>query len=690
MMAADAIAQEGFSTYEDPERFDCPVGTAYDGAGREFVWEQGGRVWVIQDGVRAAEPLIDLTEEVGKWFHIGLVGLALDPAFLDNGRIYLFYAVDRHYLLAYGTDDYVPGKKLPYKASIGRITRYTADAATGFSTLVPGSRKVLLGETKESGVPILHDSHGVGALAFGEDGTLLAAVGDSASYAYVDAGNAPDTYHAQAIADGILRPDENVGAFRAQMVTSLCGKILRLDPETGDGVASNPFFNAADPRAPESRVWSLGLRNPFRFFVMPGTGNADPAAGDPGTLFIGDVGWLKWEELDIAEEGGQNFGWPIYEGFEKHDGYAAALTENPETPHPNAGLPGCTVPVLRFQDLLATPKAGGALAFPDPCNPALPLPAGVRTFAHTRPALDIQHGYANVRVPDGFDPLGNPKHRKLPEAAGFFATCIALGTFHDGAGFPPEFGPSVFVGDYRFGWIARLKFNAANEVTGFENFALFPARIASVAHDPVANAIVATDPDAGLVRRISPGEGRAIWRATGAAGADRGGGIRPRRAGRRLSGWRQRDQFGRRVPPGRRRRSGANARQRRRVQCLPVRRQRMARIHRGGRAGDLRFSRAGGQRSGLSGRPLLFDQWRPGRHAARVVDRRCPALGDADAARRAARLERRGDDPRPRRRPEREPQLDRVRAENRRRLGGASAVRRRTRVDPGADRGGGV
>ena len=53
-----------------------------------------------------------------------------------------------------------------------------------------------------------------------------------------------------------MRAEENVGAFRSQMVDSLAGKVLRLDPETCDGVPSNPFYSAAAPRAAKSRVWS--------------------------------------------------------------------------------------------------------------------------------------------------------------------------------------------------------------------------------------------------------------------------------------------------------------------------------------------------------------------------------------------------------------------------------------------------
>ncbi len=35
---------------------------------------------------------------------------------------------------------------------------------------------------------------------------------------------------------------------------------------------------------------------------------------DSGVLFIGDVGQDLYEEVDLAHNGGENFGWPIVEG----------------------------------------------------------------------------------------------------------------------------------------------------------------------------------------------------------------------------------------------------------------------------------------------------------------------------------------------------------------------------------------
>ncbi len=67
-------------------------------------------------------------------------------------------------------------------------------------------------------------------------------------------------------------------------------------------ISINPFYNG-DPDSNRSKVYQLGLRNPFRITV-------DPRNGD---LYVGDVGWTQWEEINSAGAGA-NFGWPYYEG----------------------------------------------------------------------------------------------------------------------------------------------------------------------------------------------------------------------------------------------------------------------------------------------------------------------------------------------------------------------------------------
>ena len=200
----------------------------------------------------------------------GLLGFVLDPDYLNNGYFYLFYVVDRHHLLHFGTREYDASITSENEATIARITRYQADANKGFKEIVPDSRKVLVGQNiSDRSFPILMASHGVGTLAFGTDGTLLASGGDAGAFERADIGSADETYFAQALKDGIIQEKENVGSFRAQLIDNLSGKMIRIDPQTGGGVSSNPFYDANNPRAPQSRVWGLGLPKSLPFCTSP-------------------------------------------------------------------------------------------------------------------------------------------------------------------------------------------------------------------------------------------------------------------------------------------------------------------------------------------------------------------------------------------------------------------------------------
>jgi len=81
-------------------------------------------------------------------------------------------------------------------------------------------------------------------------------------------------------------------------------------------VPGNPFYSSPDANA--RRIVAYGLRNPFRFTQRPGTDE----------LWIGDVGWNTWEEIDRvvspASATASNFGWPCYEGASPQSGYQGA------------------------------------------------------------------------------------------------------------------------------------------------------------------------------------------------------------------------------------------------------------------------------------------------------------------------------------------------------------------------------
>ena len=116
-----------------------------------------------------------------------------------------------------GKSNYNPNSNEYNRATIGRITRYTARASDGFHSVDPASRTILLGESASTGFPILSFTHGIGSLVFATDGTLLASCGDAAGLS--DGGSDNTSYYSQGLSEGIIKPKENIGAFRSQLVS---------------------------------------------------------------------------------------------------------------------------------------------------------------------------------------------------------------------------------------------------------------------------------------------------------------------------------------------------------------------------------------------------------------------------------------------------------------------------------------
>ncbi|MDF1798495.1 MAG: PQQ-dependent sugar dehydrogenase [Planctomycetota bacterium] len=462
-----------------------PIDLAFLPDGRLLVAEKAGLVWMVDAGVKSTAPVLDLSEEVGDAGSRGLKSLVVDPDFANNGLVYLFYDVDRHHLFFFGTVQYDPLVSDNTGASVARISRFALNPSDNFTSMVPGSRTVLVGETASTGIPLI-GGHQSGMLCFGDDGSLLASCGDGAPAEFDIGGGAAN---AAAIAEGILTPDQDVGAFRAQQVNSLNGKVLRLNPANGDGLANNPHFDPLAPRAARSRMWARGLRNPFRIEVVPGSATASQ---QPGAILIGDVGHTKWEEINRATEGGMNFGWPLYEGMGPLPDFKSLTTPNPAAPNPLFGVGTCTQAFFTFQELLA-PSSQVPVIWRNPCDLSQQVPASAYPSVHTRPDIDWNHvGPARAKA---FDAFGNPTSFVVDDplspikGESFKGSCAMGGVWYSTGNYPDTFNRSYLFSDYADSWIKNLGFDPAGQPRKIGKVAEAIGKVVAMETDPISGDV---------------------------------------------------------------------------------------------------------------------------------------------------------------------------------------------------------
>jgi glucose/arabinose dehydrogenase len=271
-----------------------------------YVLDQDGLIVPVAPNGTFGAPVLDVTDLTSASGERGLLGLAFHPI----------------QPLAY----------IDYTDNDGNtnIAEYHV-AADG--TFDPASRRLVL----EIDQP--YPNHNGGQLAFGPDGFLYIGMGDG--------GSTGDPQR------------------RALNVGVLLGKILRIDPvAAGDRPytvpADNPFTGVAGAR-PE--IWSVGLRNPWRF-------SFDTATGD---LWIADVGQDAWEEVDAAwaDQGagrGTNFGWSAFEGTHPYNADQPAAGAAPpifEYPHGDAG---CSISGGARYRGAAIPTLAGWYVYADYCS----------------------------------------------------------------------------------------------------------------------------------------------------------------------------------------------------------------------------------------------------------------------------------------------------------------------------------
>jgi glucose/arabinose dehydrogenase len=283
------------------EGFTSPVMLAEpeDGSQRLFVVDQVGIVWIVSAGRRIEKPFLDLRAQIIElnsfYDERGLLGLAFHPDFAANGQFYVSYS---------GTlQDGSSPNEWDHTTYISEFTVSADDR----NRADPASERVLLAMDKPG------YNYEAGHIAFGPDGYLYIATGDS-----------------------VRDPATEAGKI-AQDTSSLLGKILRIDvngtADTGQNYlipADNPFTSGEG--RPE--IFAYGFRNPYRFsFDVSDSGEA--------RLFVADVGQAMMEEVSLVEPGG-NYGWSIREGT------ACFNSQNWNQPLESCPTGGISEPIIAY------------------------------------------------------------------------------------------------------------------------------------------------------------------------------------------------------------------------------------------------------------------------------------------------------------------------------------------------------
>jgi glucose/arabinose dehydrogenase len=279
--AAAQIRAETFAS-----GFQAPVAFVQDPADAAvfFVVEQAGRIRTLRNRTIQSPDFLDIRPVVQSGGEQGLLGLVFPPDHAATGRFFVHF------------------NNRDGDTVIARFRRSSnpllADVQSRFD--------LKWGSALEPVIRQPFGNHKGGHLAFGPDGYLYIGLGDG--------GSGDDPGH------------------RAQNPNTLLGKFLRIDVRVADNhpngytvPADNPFRDGV-PVAALPEIWSMGLRNPWRYNFD------DPARGGTGALVIADVGQGDWEEVNYEPRnaGGRNYGW-----------------RNREGAHPNVGsLPPAYQPLI--------------------------------------------------------------------------------------------------------------------------------------------------------------------------------------------------------------------------------------------------------------------------------------------------------------------------------------------------------
>jgi len=287
----------GFTDTPIVTGLDTPTAIAFLPNGDLLVTEKGGALKLSHNG--STSTLVNIP--VCNSSEMGLLGVAVDPSFGTNGFIYLY----RTKAGAGGCN-----------TSTGRFNQVVRVTMAGGAVDIGSLAELLTGIRTDGG------NHDGGVLRIGPDNKLYVGVGDT------------------GLGDNQGGPGSSTNPY-SQDLAALNGKVLRLELD-GSVPADNPFVSQVGARG---EIFAYGFRNPFRMGFDPLTGK----------LWVGDVGDLTIEEIDIAVAG-KDYSWPYCEATSPagcaQPGDVAPIFSYP---HTGAGALGATV----IGGAFAGPSFGG-------------------------------------------------------------------------------------------------------------------------------------------------------------------------------------------------------------------------------------------------------------------------------------------------------------------------------------------
>lgn len=244
--------------------------------GIAYIADQTGVVYVVAGDELQPDPLLDIRDSVieRESWEQGLLGIEPHPQFATTPTLYVRYSAP-------------PGETTPDSYSHTFVlSAFQVDDS--YRNADPNSERRILE------IPEPQADHNSGAIVFGPDGYLYVGVGDGGSWGDIGEGHAEDWY------------EGTPGGNGQDITENLLGGVLRIDVEDSGGEKAYgiPEDNPLVGSEGLDEYYAWGLRNPYRL-----------SFDSDGTLYAGDVGGTRYEEINIVEPGG-NYGWNVREGFD--------------------------------------------------------------------------------------------------------------------------------------------------------------------------------------------------------------------------------------------------------------------------------------------------------------------------------------------------------------------------------------